>query len=83
MAQVREFVGDELSMKIPVAAYEEFKRKVLSTNFKSEEPLFTHFRKSSTKDFEVCSFHSEANEDIVAVFNMLPPGSFFAEAVPA
>ena len=83
MAQVREFVGDELTMKIPVAAYEEFKRKVLSTNFKAEEPLFTHYRKSGTKDFEFCSFHSEKNEDIVTVFGMLPPGSFFTEGVPA
>ena len=65
-----------IELKIPASVFPSFRIKVLDSNFKGRCPLLSS-QPFPPKDFEVCSFFSEAREDLDKVLNMVPDGSSY------
>ena len=60
---------------VPSGMVDSFKSKVLSFNFKSDEPLLTHHKHKVDDGFRYFTFEADYIEDISVVSKMLPVGS--------
>ena len=65
-----------IELKIPASVFQSFRIKVLDADFKGRCPLLSS-QPFPPKNFEVCSFFSEAREDFDKVLNMVPDGSSY------
>ena len=67
-----------IELKIPASVFQSFRIKVLDADFKGRCPLLSSQPKLFTpQNYEVCSFYSEASEDLDKVLNMVPDGSSY------
>lgn len=65
-----------IELKIPASVFPSFRIKVLDSDFKGRCPLLSS-RPNQPKDYELCSFFSDAREDLDKVLNMVPDGSSY------